>query len=172
MLNTVYSHPYLESYLLSYDALAFHAYLETIIAANSVNAVTGAPRQHQSPWLFMDAANTIFQNAKRRCYLSTSTNDRRQAVGTSAEIIDLVDEEDWAALDDLEGHKTTESSVNPRKGNANWIPKGMEPVLEELPKWSLLSDVLLEVEEEMIRLQSKFGFCMLCSAHRNDLSLM
>ena len=35
-----------------------------------------------------------------------------------------------------------------------WVPDGMEPVLEELPKWSLLADVLQEIEEEMLRQES------------------
>ena len=33
------------SYLLTYDALAFHAYLETLIAANTANEA-GNARQH------------------------------------------------------------------------------------------------------------------------------
>jgi hypothetical protein len=30
----------------------------------------------------------------------------------------------------------------------------MEPTLEEPPKWNLLADILKEIEEEMIRLES------------------
>lgn len=33
----------------------------------------------------------------------------------------------------------------------SWLPDGMEPVLEGLPKWTLLGDVLHEIEEETIR---------------------
>ena len=28
-----------------------------------------------------------------------------------------------------------------------WVPDGMNPVLEELPKWKLLSAIILEIEE-------------------------
>ena len=34
-------------------------------------------------------------------------------------------------------------------------PEGMQPVLEELPKWSLVAAALQEIEEEMIRRESK-----------------
>ncbi|KIK34919.1 hypothetical protein CY34DRAFT_17380 [Suillus luteus UH-Slu-Lm8-n1] len=32
-----------------------------------------------------------------------------------------------------------------------WVPDNMSPVLEELPKWDLLADVLQEIEEELMR---------------------
>ncbi|KAG1844373.1 hypothetical protein F4604DRAFT_1821532 [Suillus subluteus] len=57
--------------LLFYDALAFHAYLETLVASNTTTA-TGAVKQHQSPWMLTNAANIIFSTAKRRCYNLTS----------------------------------------------------------------------------------------------------
>ncbi len=54
------------SALLTYDAVSFHRYLDTILAANK--PPPGSTRQNQSPWLFLDAANTIFETAKRRVY--------------------------------------------------------------------------------------------------------
>jgi DNA excision repair protein ERCC-4 len=33
----------------------------------------------------------------------------------------------------------------------SWVPDNMSPVLEELPKWDLLADVLQEIEEELMR---------------------
>ena len=132
------------SYLLSYDALGFHVYLETLVASNTTTA-GGTARQNQSPWMLSDAANTIFQTAKRRCYTLSRTNaDRPSAV------IDLVDDEDaWDALDDIEGR-----GKRPVKPPKPWIPDGMDPVLEELPKWDLLADVLHEIEEETMRQES------------------
>lgn len=96
--------------------------------------------------MLTDAANTIFQTAKRRCYTLSRTNaDRPLAV------IDLVDDEDaWAALDDIQG-RGKRPAVQPTKP---WIPDGMDPVLEELPKWDLLADVLHEIEEEIMRQES------------------
>jgi DNA excision repair protein ERCC-4 len=52
--------------LLTYDAVSFNQHLDTILAAHSPPA--GSTRQNQSPWLFLDAAHTIFDTAKRRVY--------------------------------------------------------------------------------------------------------
>lgn len=43
---------------------------------------------------------------------------------------------------------------NQKEQKLNWLPEGMDPVLEELPKWNLLSEILQEAEEEMIRQES------------------
>lgn len=140
-------------YLLTYDPLAFHAYLETIIASNSASA-SGGTRQHQSPWLLTDAANIIFKVAKRRCYTLSSTS--KSKVQTPL-VIDLVDDDDvWDVLDEIEGHIGTKDDMPKEKGEKKkpWVPDDMDPVLEELPKWSLLADVLKEIEEEMMRQES------------------
>ena len=132
-------------YLLSYDALGFHAYLETLVASNTTTA-TGSARQNQSPWMLTDAANIIFQTAKRRCYTLSRTNADRPPAA-----IDLMDDEDaWDALDEVEG-RGKRSSVMTSK---SWLPDGMDPILEELPKWDLLADVLHEIEEEIMRQES------------------
>ncbi|KAI9855964.1 MAG: hypothetical protein M1824_005769 [Vezdaea acicularis] len=52
--------------LLTYDAVTFNRYLDTILAAHS--PPPGSTRQSQSPWLFLDAAHIIFDTAKRRVY--------------------------------------------------------------------------------------------------------
>ena len=54
------------SSLLTYDCVSFNKYLDTILAAHQ--PPPGSNRQNQSPWLFLDAANTIFETAKRRVY--------------------------------------------------------------------------------------------------------
>jgi DNA excision repair protein ERCC-4 len=140
------------SYLLSYDALAFHAYLETIVASNTTSP-SGEARQHQSPWLLTDAANAIFQAAKRRCYTTRVVPRLRTSARDLAD-----DEEGWEALDEIQG---TRGQPIPRKKRKPWLPEDMEPVLEELPKWSLLADVLKEIEEEMIR-QEGLGNASTC----------
>ncbi|PPQ88277.1 hypothetical protein CVT25_005440 [Psilocybe cyanescens] len=85
-------------YLLTYDALQFHSYLESLIAANTVTAAGGA-KQHQSPWMLTDAANIIFQSAQRRCFTISSTSKK-----VVAPVIDLTEDDDaWAALDEAEG---------------------------------------------------------------------
>jgi DNA excision repair protein ERCC-4 len=52
--------------LLTYDAVSFNRHLDTILAAHS--PPPGSTRQNQSPWLFLDAAHTIFDTSKRRVY--------------------------------------------------------------------------------------------------------
>ena len=70
-------------------------------------------------------------------------------------VIDLADDEDaWEALDEAEG--ITNSVADKGKGKERdtrpkWVPDGLDPVLEELPKWHLLSEILLEAEGEIIR---------------------
>ncbi|KAH0538214.1 hypothetical protein FGG08_005183 [Glutinoglossum americanum] len=55
--------------VLSFDAVSLRRYLETILATNA--PPPGSNRQNQSPWLFLDAAHTIFDTAKRRVYTGT-----------------------------------------------------------------------------------------------------
>ncbi|KAF8060702.1 hypothetical protein FPV67DRAFT_1511184 [Lyophyllum atratum] len=133
-------------YLLTYDPLQFHAYLETLIASNTTTASGGA-KQHQSPWLLTDAAHIIFQVAKRRCY-TVSSGSKVQL----PQVIDLVDDEDaWDALNEIENTNVTSTKGKAKEKRPFWLPEGMEPVLEELPKWSLLAEILQEAEEEMLR---------------------
>lgn len=123
-----------------------------MIEVNTVT-VTGGVKQHQSPWMLTDAANIIFQTAQRRCYVITSTSKPKSSV------IDLTeDEEAWAALDEAELGTTANASGRGKEKETTkrpkWLPDGLEPVLEELPKWNLLSEVILEAEGEMIRQES------------------
>ncbi|KAF2083300.1 DNA repair protein [Saccharata proteae CBS 121410] len=52
--------------LLTYDAVQFNRYLDTVHAASS--PPPGSTRLNQSPWLFLDAAQTVFDTARRRVY--------------------------------------------------------------------------------------------------------
>ena len=136
----------LASYLLTYDAFQFHAYLETLVSSNT-HTPTGAAKQHQSPWMLTDAANIIFQSARRRCYTMSSISKKV--------VIDLADDEDaWEALNEAEGMINSVGDKGKGKqteSRPKWLPDGVDPVLEELPKWHLLSEILLEAEGEIIR---------------------
>ncbi|KAG6830270.1 hypothetical protein H0H92_001536 [Tricholoma furcatifolium] len=133
-------------YLLTYDPLHFHAYLESLIASNTTTA-SGHAKQHQSPWLLTDAAHNIFQVAKRRCYTISA-----QSKAQLPRVIDPTDDEDaWAVLDEIEGTAATAQGSTSKDTRPTWMPSGMEPVLEELPKWNLLAEILQEAEEEMLR---------------------
>ncbi|KAI0077545.1 hypothetical protein K474DRAFT_1707288 [Panus rudis PR-1116 ss-1] len=137
------------TYLLSYDALAFHAYLETLIESNTVNEA-GNARQNQSPWMLTDAANIIFKYAKERCYIMRKVNKSPPA------IIDVDEDEDaLEAMYELEGLRPDKPPQKKEPKRPSWLPQGMEPVLEELPKWSLVAAALQEIEEEMVRRSSQ-----------------
>ena len=76
---------------------------------------------------------------------------------TPAPVIDLVNDEDvWDALDEAEnaGLDKGKGKGKGKERRPIWMPEGMEPILEELPKWNLLSEIIQEVEEEMIRQES------------------
>ena len=131
---------------MTYDPLQYQAYLDSLRESNSITS-SGAARQHQSPWLFTDAANIIFSSAERRCYLKTAPQKGVPPV------IDFSNDDDaWEVLDEIEG-RTTDKDKDKQETRPKWLPDGMEPVLEELPKWDLLSEILLEIEGEIIRQQ-------------------
>nr|CDI54021.1 related to RAD1-component of the nucleotide excision repairosome [Melanopsichium pennsylvanicum 4] len=127
------------SYLLTYDCVTFNTYLETILASSTTTS-KGTTRQNQSAWLFMDAANVIFHEAKRRVYI---WNEARAQQITSEGEHDYVDDEE--ALRQAETGQRPESGRRP----AGPVPPEVEPVLEEHPKWQLLQAVLDEVEQEI-----------------------
>lgn len=56
------------TYLLSFDAVSFNQFLETILASNTTNFTTGKPVMNPSPWLFLPAADTILETARERVY--------------------------------------------------------------------------------------------------------
>ncbi|TCD61999.1 hypothetical protein EIP91_007639 [Steccherinum ochraceum] len=141
------------NYLLTYDALAFHAYLETLIESNTVNEA-GNARHNQSPWMLTDAAHIMFEFAKRRCYTISAPAE------ATPQDHDLDDEDAWDALDEAEGLSGRRRAAMqvPRVKRPHWLPKNIQPVLEELPKWSLVAAALQEIEEEMIRREPKMTF--------------
>jgi DNA excision repair protein ERCC-4 len=83
--------------LLTYDAVSFNRHLDTILAAHT--PPPGSTRQNQSPWLFLDAAHTIFDTAKRRVYTG-KTDDKSTGDGAFLDTLHPVLEEQpkWALL--------------------------------------------------------------------------
>jgi DNA excision repair protein ERCC-4 len=134
-------------YLLTYDAFEFNGYLDNLIESNTVTASGGA-KVNQSPWTMTDAAHVIFDTGRRRCFTLSSTSK------TLPTVIDVDEDEDaWEALNEAQGIQVDAKgkSVASRPG---WLPSTVDPVLEELPKWELLTDVLQEIEEETVRIES------------------
>ncbi|KAF5986496.1 DNA excision repair protein ERCC-4 [Fusarium bulbicola] len=111
--------------ILAYDAVSFLQHLDTIHAAHS--PPPGSTRQTQSPWLFLDAAQTIFDTARRRVYSASAKDAARE---------DNID--------------------------------SLRPVLEELPKWVLLAEVLEEIDRDLyfeppVRDDSNGTILIMCS---------
>ncbi|KAJ5474166.1 hypothetical protein N7475_003732 [Penicillium sp. IBT 31633x] len=96
--------------LLSYDAVSFVKYLDTIVSAHA--PPPGSNKHNYSPWLFLDAAHVLFQTAKSRVYEGKLHNELTRLSSSSA------------------------------------LPSELNPALEELPKWSVLSEVLAEIEHD------------------------
>ncbi|KAF7366272.1 ERCC4 domain-containing protein [Mycena sanguinolenta] len=132
-------------YLLTYDPLQFHAYLETLVATNTVTVM--GVKQNKSPWMISEAAHVIFEAAKRRCYTISSTAKLKG--GLPPQNPDDNDD-DWNILDEVTGEVGDPTKKRPR-----WLPEGLDPVLEELPKWSLLADILDEAEGEILKMESQ-----------------
>lgn len=106
-------------------------------------------RQNQSPWLFMDAANVIFSEAKARVFIGDVKKKGSSALpaATNVPANDVIDqdEEDAAFGPGVRNGKA--SSNNDQR--PRWLPPGIEPTLEELPKWHLLREVLDEIEQHI-----------------------
>ena len=164
-------------YLLAFDCVSFNRYLETILSSNSTNPITGAKKVNQSPWLFTSAADTIFTVARNRVYLQNkvappsaassgsvaSSSKEQEKIKSSGgnepdsdDLYGAIDEEELAMLENLneplmDRVRTVEEiqAVLDDAERKKGLPPGVEPVLEEQPKWALLADVLEEIEVDL-----------------------
>lgn len=135
---------------------------------------------HQIQLAFLGAQNNInhpgfslmppisFSKLPRNGVIRTA---RAQAQKKVPVIIDVDEEEDaWDALDQLEGRvgmKSNKTRGKEKKTSKKpWVPDDMEPILEELPKWTLLAEVLKEIEEEMMRQEAVGGGKPTCTSLR------
>ncbi len=80
--------------LLTYDAVSFNRHLDTILATHS--PPSGSTRQNQSPWLFLDAAHTIFDTAKRRVYTGKPTQGDTDDIESLRPVLE--EQPKWAIL--------------------------------------------------------------------------
>jgi len=97
--------------------------------------------------------------AKKRCYVFREAPGKQ--VRATTDVIEISDDEDaWEALDEAEGlirrppSPTGKKDAPKSRPRPPWLPKNMEPTLEELPKWHLLAETLKEIEEEIMRQES------------------
>ncbi|CZT12013.1 probable MUS-38 protein, involved in nucleotide excision repair [Rhynchosporium agropyri] len=80
--------------LLTYDSVSFNRHLDTILAAHS--PPPGSTRQNQSPWLFLDAAHTIFDTAKRRVYTGKAAQGATENLESLRPVLE--EQPKWAVL--------------------------------------------------------------------------
>lgn len=83
--------------VVAYDAVAFLQNLDTIHAAHS--PAPGSNRQSQSPWLFLDAAQTIFDTAKKRVYRGVNKPGADSNIDSLRPVLE--EQPKWAILADV-----------------------------------------------------------------------
>jgi DNA excision repair protein ERCC-4 len=103
-----------DSYLVSYDSVSFYQYLEGILATQSTGA-GGQGRQNQSPWLFLDAAQVIFNTAKSRAYTgNVNANNTTSRRGIPPGLTPVLEEQPkWKALSSILEEIEREMHFNP-----------------------------------------------------------
>lgn len=100
--------------LLTYDAVDFLRYLDTVLAASQ--PPPGSTKQNQSPWLFLDAADTIFTVAKRRVYKGKFSNAQlARATNAIPDGLETVLEEQpkWVQLAEILQEIEQDAYLNP-----------------------------------------------------------
>lgn len=99
--------------LLSYDSVSLLKYLDTVLATHS--PPPGSTRQNQSPWLFLDAASTIFATAKARVYSGKAEDDGPLPTSKLPDSLTPVLEEQpkWAVLAEILEEIEVDSYLNP-----------------------------------------------------------
>lgn len=130
-------------YLISYDCVSFVQYLDFLLTSQTTSS-SGKTRQNQSPWLFMDAANIVFAEAKARVMVGAVS---KEAPTTAAKVdapIEVNDSDEEEAAYGQLSRPSRSSTKRPW-----WLPAGIEPTLEEPPKWQLLREVLDEIEQDI-----------------------
>ncbi|TIB81130.1 hypothetical protein E3Q22_01358 [Wallemia mellicola] len=101
------------TYLLNYSCVELQEFLESIYQSNLEDYKNSSmANKTPSPWLYLDAADTIFNTAKGRTY------------------------------------KVVDGDSNKNK-HRSWLPPNIVPILEEQPKWSVLTEVLAEIDNNI-----------------------
>lgn len=97
--------------LLTYDAISFQKYMDTIFA--SLQPPPGSSRQNQSPWMYLDAANIIFDTARRRVYSGNpkASLEGAQNEGTLQPVLE--EQPKWALLAEVLEEIERDAYLNP-----------------------------------------------------------
>lgn len=103
------------SALLTYDAVSFVKYLDTIVSAHL--PPPGSNKHNYSPWLFLDAAHVLFQTAKSRVYegkLNNELNRLSSSTTFSAELKPCLEElPKWNVLSDVLAEIENDAYLHP-----------------------------------------------------------
>ncbi|KAI4866337.1 DNA repair protein [Hypoxylon rubiginosum] len=83
--------------VLALDCVSFLQHLDTIHAAHSPQP--GSTRQSQSPWLFLDAAHTIFDTAKRRVYNANTKANAKSSIDSLRPVLE--EQPKWELLGEI-----------------------------------------------------------------------
>ncbi|KAL4433054.1 hypothetical protein ABPG77_006481 [Micractinium sp. CCAP 211/92] len=120
----------LAAYMLRFDAVTFMSYLDNLRATEGVKSV----------WLFHSAAHAIFEAAKSRVYRLKQGGSQQQQQQRKRKVSGT-------------GAGEAVADAPAKQGAAPQI----EAVLEGMPKWDLLREVLGEVQAERRRLRQLAG---------------
>ncbi|XP_021813564.1 DNA repair endonuclease UVH1 isoform X1 [Prunus avium] len=116
-------------YLVRYDAVTYLKYLDTLRVSESFRSV----------WIFAESSYKIFEYAKKRVY--------RFVTSDGVMLSDKV-KSSKGKKRKLKGDDDKEQAVGGTSSTSTSSGVVLDEVLEEAPKWKVLSEVLEEIEEE------------------------
>lgn len=157
---------------MQYDCVSFYRYLETLRVKELSQVcilLQCSNDRKNSLWLFTDEADILFRVAKSRVYTVKRKSMGLKEISPAKKKKSSVDKPDSTDSDkdvlsqDKDASQSEELKQTENKDEPNETPieppkvtKPVEPqddieltpVLEENPKWRLLKEVLLEIEQE------------------------
>ncbi|XP_068669704.1 DNA repair endonuclease UVH1-like [Aristolochia californica] len=118
-------------YLVRYDAVTFLKYLDTLRVSEWVRSV----------WIFANSSSKIFELAKKRVYQLVPSDGRKLTV----EVKNPTNKRRR-----VKGDKKKEKEDAGKVSAGTSLSSGviLNEILDEAPKWKVLSEVLQEVQEE------------------------
>ncbi|KAH0645798.1 hypothetical protein KY284_033682 [Solanum tuberosum] len=110
-------------YLVRYDAVTYLKYLDSLRASESFRSV----------WIFAESSYKIFEYAKKRVYHFGRTDSGKLGLSKTVS---------------TKRRKLNDNKKDEDQSTSTETRVVLEEVLEEPPKWKVLLDVLMEIQEE------------------------
>ncbi|XP_049377190.1 DNA repair endonuclease UVH1 [Solanum stenotomum] len=110
-------------YLVRYDAVTYLKYLDSLRASESFRSV----------WIFAESSYKIFEYAKKRVYHFGRTDSGKLGLSKTVS---------------TKKRKLNDNKKDEDQSTSTETRVVLEEVLEEPPKWKVLLDVLMEIQEE------------------------